>query len=317
MTGHSPKLLLLLLGLAATSVYSFWYAFKSWAKNRAIADTPTSRVRSAAQGYVELSGRGVLPPDARTKGPLTGLPCTWWRYKIEDRRRRNGSGGFSWNEGNPLGALWSWSCADSGTSVEPFVLDDGTGRCLIDPRGAEVFPGATTVWYGSEAWPEERIPGGDGVLGWLLDRIPTGRYRYTEDRLQLQGHVCALGAFRSEGGISVDDPDDAVTDLLHRWKQDQAALLKRFDTNHDGTLSAAEWEQARSAARQEIMAARVADPRTPSLHVLGEPADGRCFLLAAAEGGSLARRFQRRAMAGIGGFVGSAAALTWMLTHVW
>jgi hypothetical protein len=300
MTGQPFKILLLMLALATALVYSFWFAFKSWAKNRTIVDTPTSRVRSAAQGYVELSGRGVLPADSHNKGPLTGLPCTWWRYEIEDRGRRGGS-----------------RSVDSGTSVEPFVLDDGTGQCLIDPRGAEVFPSVTTVWYGPEEWPQQRIPGGDGVLGWLLDRIPTGRYRYTEHRLQIQEHVCALGAFRSEGGISVDDPDAAITELLHQWKQDQAALLKRFDTNHDGTLSAAEWELARAAAHKQIMEGRAADTRTPSLHVLGEPMDGRCFLLAACEGGSLARRFRRRALAGIGGFVGSAVVLTWMLTHLW
>jgi E3 Ubiquitin ligase len=314
MAGHSPRFLLLVLGLAAALAYSFWYAFKSWAKNRAIVDTPTSRIRSAAQGHVELSGRGMLPADSRNKGPLTGLPCTWWRYKIEDRGNR---GSFSWSWGDPLSSFWSWSCVDSGISTEPFVLDDGTGQCLVDPRGAEVFPGVTTVWYGPTAWPEERIPGGGGVLGWLLDRVPTGKYRYTEHRLQLREHVCALGAFRSEGGVSVDDPDAAVTDLLHQWKQDQAALLKRFDTNHDGALNAAEWEQARAAARTQVMEERTADTRTPSLHVLGEPMDGRCFLLAASEGGSLARRFRRRALAGIGGFVGSAAALTWLLTHVW
>jgi hypothetical protein len=44
--------------------------------------------------------------------------------------------------------------------------------------------------------------------------------------------------------------------------------------------------------------------------------DGRAFLLAASDGETLARRFRRRAVAGIGGFVGSCAALTWMLTHV-
>jgi hypothetical protein len=308
MDGHPFKHLLLILGLAAALAYSFWYAFKSWGKNRAIVDTPTSRIRSAAQGYVELSGRGILPADSQIRGPLTGLPCTWWRYKIEDRRHRRGPGMGS--------SFWSRSSVDSGTSTVPFVLDDGTGQCLIDPRGAEVFPSVTTVWYGSEEWPQERIPGGGGVLGWLLDHIPTGRYRYIEHRLQIQEHVCALGAFRSLGGVSVDDPDAAVTDLLHQWKQDQAALLKRFDTNHDGALSAAEWEQARAAARKQIMDGRAADTRTPSSNVLAEPMDGRCFLLAASEGGSLARRFRRRALAGIGGFVGSAAALTWMLTHV-
>ena len=314
MAGPSLRFLLLVLGLAAALVYSFWYAFKSWAKNRAIVDTPTSRIRSAAQGHVELSGRGMLPADSRNKGPLTGLPCTWWRYKIEDRGRR---GSFSWSWGDPISSLWSWSCVDSGISTETFVLDDGTGQCLVDPRGAEVFPSVTTVWYGTTAWPDVRIPGGGGVLGWLLDHIPTGKYRYTEHRLQLREHVCALGAFRSEGGVSVDDPDAAVTDLLHQWKQDQAVLLKRFDANHDGALSAAEWEQARAAARKQVMDGRAADTRTPSMNVLAEPTDGRCFLLAASEGGSLARRFRRRALAGIGGFVGSAAALTWLLTRVW
>jgi E3 ubiquitin ligase len=318
MAGHPLRTVLLILGLAATLVYSFWFAFKSWGKNRALVDTPTSRIRSAAQGYVELSGRGMLPADAQNRGPLTGLPCTWWRYSVEDRGNRGGPRiSSSWSWGDPLSSLWSWSCVSSDTSTVPFLLDDGTGRCLVDPRGAEVFPSVTTVWYGTTEWPEGRIPGGGGALGWLIDRIPTGRYRYTEHRLELKEHVCALGAFRSEGGVSVDDPDAAVTDLLHQWKQDQAALLKRFDANRDGALSAAEWEQARAAARQEVLNSRAADTRTPSLNVLSEPMDGRCFLLAASEGGSLARRFRYRALAGIGGFVGSAAALTWMLTRVW
>ena len=52
------------------------------------------------------------------------------------------------------------------------------------------------------------------------------------------------------------------------------------------------------------------------LNVLAEPADGRSFLLAASDGASLAQRFRRRALGGICGFVGSTAALTWILTHV-
>jgi len=44
--------------------------------------------------------------------------------------------------------------------------------------------------------------------------------------------------------------------------------------------------------------------------------DGRSYLLAASDGESLARRFRRRALAAISWFVGSSAALTWMLTRV-
>jgi hypothetical protein len=302
MSGDRLKFWLIVAGLAAAAAYSFWYAFKAWAKNRVIEDTPTSRVRSAAQGYVELAGRGVLPPNSASKGPLTGIPCTWWRYKIEERRSS--------------GKSRSWTTLQSGTSDVPFVLDDGTGQCLIDPRGAEVFPGATDVWYGSTEWPEVRIPNGTGVFGWLVDACMTDKYRYTEYRLHPQEHVYAIGAFRSLGGASVADPDAAVADLLREWKKDQAALLARFDTNHDGALSAAEWEEARGGARRQVQDARSADTRPPSLNVLANPMDGRAFLLAASDGETLAQRFRRRALAGVGGFVGSAAALTWMLTHV-
>jgi len=302
MSGNRLKFWLIVIGLAAGAVYSFWYAFKAWAKNRLIEDTPTSRVRSAAQGYVELSGEGLLPADSHNKGPLTGMPCTWWRYKVEERSR--------------AGRSRSWSTVDGGTSEIPFVLDDGTGQCLIDPRGAEVFPGATDVWYGPSEWPEVHIPNGTGVFAWLVDNFVTDKYRYTEYRLQTHEELYAIGAFRSLGGVSAESPEGAITELLHAWKQDSAALLARFDSNRDGALSAAEWDQARAAARRQVLDGRAAEIRPPSLNVLANPADGRAFLLAASDGETLARRFRRRALAGIGGFVGSSAALTWMLLHV-
>jgi hypothetical protein len=302
MSGNQFKFWLLVVGLIAAAGYSFWYAFKAWAKNRTIEDTPTSRVRSAAQGYVELSGRSMLPQSSANKAPLSGQPCPWWRYKIEERR-------YS-------GRSRSWSTIQSDTSTEPFLLDDGTGQCLIDPRGAEVFPGATDVWYGATEWPEMHIPNGTGIFGWLVDTFVTDKYRYTEHRLQARQELYAIGAFRSLGGVSVEDPDAAITELLHAWKKDPAALLARFDTNHDGTLSSAEWDQARAAARRQVLEGRAADVRPPSLNVLADPGDGRSFLLAASDGETLARRFRRRALAGIAGFVGSSAALTWMLSHV-
>jgi len=302
MSGNGFKFWLTVAALAAAAAYSFWYAFKAWAKNRVIEDTPTSRVRSAAQGYVEISGLSVLPPNCHNTAPLTRIPCAWWRYKIEERRY--------------AGRSRSWCTIQGDTSTEPFLLDDGTGQCLIDPRGAEVFPGASNVWYGPSEWPEVRIPDGTGILGRLADALLTDKYRYTEYRLQAHEHVYAIGAFRSLGGAGAEDNETAAANLLHEWKKDQAALLARFDTNHDGTLSAAEWEQARAAARRQVLDGRAAEVRPPSVNVLGDPMDGRAFLLAASDGETLARQFRRRAVAGIGGFVGSCAALTWMLTHV-
>jgi len=300
MSGDRAYYWLFVGGFAAAAVYSFWFTFQSWRKNRVIEDTPTSRVRSAAQGYVELSGRGILPPGAKNQGPLTGIPCVWWRYRIEQRRRR---------DRNHLTV--------SDTSEVPFLLDDGTGQCLIDPRGAEVFPGVTNVWYGAEEWPRgPPTPEPTGLLGWVSRAFATGNYRYIEHRLPLGHPVYAIGDFHSVGGAGAVDTETAMTELLRAWKKDQPTLLARFDSNHDGTLSHAEWERARATARQQVIETEVAEMPRPAVNVLAEPGDGRPFLLAGSEGELLAQRFRVRAFAGVGGFVGASAALTWMLTHV-
>jgi hypothetical protein len=288
--------------LAGLAAYSLWHAFRAWRENRLVEDTAPSRIRSAAQGYVELTGRGLTMPKAETKAPLTGLPCTWWRYKIEERRSSGRSRG--------------WSVVDSGISEAPFILDDGTGQCVIDPRGAEVFPKTRTVWYGGSEWPLVHIPDGEGFLGKLVDAlIPGGRYRYTEYRLQSHETVCALGAYQSLGGVSVESPERAVAELLREWKLDQKSLLERFDSNHDGVLQSEEWDRARAAARQQVVD-QMLPSSTPGPSVLSKPTDGRAFLLSASDGRSLASRLRRKAILGTAAGFGSGIAMVWILTRV-
>jgi hypothetical protein len=114
----------------------------------------------------------------------------------------------------------------------------------------------------------------------------------------------------------VDSPDRAAADLLRDWKQDQASLLSRFDADHDGVISAAEWDRARAAAREQAIAAAGAEAEAPGINVLSKPADGRTFMLAASDEQTLARRLRRRAAAGVLAFVASCSALTWMLTRL-
>ena len=56
-------------------------------RNLLTARAPTC----ACAQYLELSGEGRLPPDAQNKAPLSGIPCTWWRYKVEERESRRQS----------------------------------------------------------------------------------------------------------------------------------------------------------------------------------------------------------------------------------
>jgi hypothetical protein len=292
------RLLSFAVMLAAAGGYCFWFGFKSLSKCRALENTPTARIRSAAQGYAEFAGVGTLPARAVCRGPLTGLHCTWWKYKIEERGSRRRSG---------------WRTIDSMTSETPFLLDDGTGKCLVDPRGAEVVAHEHTVWFGNAEWPVVRVPPGDGLVGKFFDALLSGgRYRYSEWRLNEDQPVYALGEFSTSGGVSGDDTEGETLQLLHTWKADQVKLLERFDANHDGHIDANEWEQVRVAARAEVLAKRNAKELAPAVPMLSEPADGRPYLLSDSDQASLARRFRWRAGGGICAFVASMAALAWI-----
>lgn len=97
-------------------------------RSHAMDDTPTSKIASAAQGFVELQGRGQALDGTPLLSPLNQLPCLWYRYKIERKR------------GN------DWKTEERATSSALFVLDDGSGHCTVDPEGAEVSPQHTETW---------------------------------------------------------------------------------------------------------------------------------------------------------------------------
>jgi hypothetical protein len=127
------NLLILLLGLklqsrigwqvsfALVGLTSFWAWYANLKRYRTVADTPTSRIASAPQGYIELAGRGQQPPGDGLASPISGLPCLWYRYRIE---RKNGD---------------RWEYVESGTSHDTFGVSDGSGQVLVDPDGAEIL----------------------------------------------------------------------------------------------------------------------------------------------------------------------------------
>jgi len=257
-----------LLGGAGATAYSVVH----WRRARAFEDTPASRVRSAAQGYVELSGIARALPGTPTRAPLTGKPCLWFQYKIEERGSRN-----------------DWRTIDSGTSDETFALDDDTGRVTVDPTGADVTALDKSVWYADDpgTLPALRPIQWMGALA--------SRYRCTE-RLIVEGQpLSAVGLFRTQRAAdAAGSPDTELALRLREWKQDPQRMA-RVDRDHDGTISPAEWEQARSEARDEVLKELREQAAQPGWHVLQKPVDGRPFLLGAGSVASLAGRYRRYA----------------------
>lgn len=159
--------------------YSFYYL-----KNlRSIEDIPPSKVRSATQGFVELNGisRSLtkVPP---LTGKLTGQPCAWYYYKIE---------WFYTTQISDQETRSQWNIIEQGLSIDPFLLDDGTGECIILPQNGELIPNSISVWRGHTRVP---TPQTQSFWHWLLwDNW--GRYRYTEQRLMLETPIYARGTF--------------------------------------------------------------------------------------------------------------------------
>jgi hypothetical protein len=258
------------VALALAAPLCFYFGFRNWRLARLIDDTPRSRIRSAAQGYVELGGRARMPANTVNNSPLTGRACVWWLYRIERSVMSNRN---------------RWEIIDRGASTQVFLIEDETGSCLVNPQGADVRPDETTVWYGAEPWPTGGFAAGRTELFGSRD------YRYTEHRIVETELVNVIGDFRTVGGIATEDFEGEVAKLLAQWKQDQPALLQRFDTNHDGVLSQAEWEAARAAARRQI-SEQPPKAAAPNLNVMMHPQDKRPYLIAAGDLRKLAWRIR-------------------------
>lgn len=115
--------------LSAMALVSFFAWMSALYRLRTIRDTPTSKVASAAQGYVELAGRGRPFGDTPLISKLRALPCLWYRYKVEHRTSKD-----------------KWETLDSGESRDAFVLRDESGDCVIAPEQAEIVTKHRDQW---------------------------------------------------------------------------------------------------------------------------------------------------------------------------
>jgi hypothetical protein len=262
---------LIALAAATLALFGLWRFFVRLRRDRVVADTPPVRIRSAAQGYVKVSGRVRPAGPTPTAAPLSARPCVWWSYEIAHQERDA--------KGNA-----HWHTVENGASVELFQLVDEDGaNCLVGPVSAEVTPSIHNVWYGDEPRPPGPPPEDP------LPLLHTGAWRYTERLLGVGERVCVMGELRSHS--EVGDVNAAAAVKLHEWKQDQAALLARFDLDHDGRLNAAEWDAARAAAARESQSQSLQSAITRT-SVITEPANGEPFLIAPLSAAQLERREQ-------------------------
>ena len=238
------------------------YGFVQLSRARLMQDIPTSRLRSAAQGYVELHGHARLLPGPQITAPLSGARCCWWDYRVEEHRTVTRGGKRS----------SEWVVIDRGTSDELFLLDDGTGECVIDPVGAKVIPSLSRTWRGYHPRPQ----GPPRERGWFQ----VGNFRYSERLVQFGDPLFALGHFQTQIASRDDNESRDVSELLATWKKDRVNLLQRFDADRDGQIDLKEWEAARREAIQQVRDEQVQRSIQPDLNILNQPKDRRPYILS-------------------------------------
>jgi hypothetical protein len=267
---HNPTAWLWCLGIMALISLLAW--FSALHRLRTINGTPTSKVASAAQGYVELIGKGNYFEGTQIISPLSPLPCLWYRYKVERKNSKN-----------------QWTTESSGESDAPFLLDDGSAACVVDPTGAEIITSNKDTWT-------------------------KGAYRYTEWKLLNIDKIYAIGEFKTLGG-STDERrnSDEIKAVLAEWKLNMPELHARFDLNGDGELDMQEWGLARSAAKREAEKVLTQARSAPDIHYLVRPGNGRLFLISNLAPDKLARRYAIWAWAHLVIFFGALGGMVWVL----
>ncbi|MBI3222992.1 MAG: hypothetical protein HYZ46_08035 [Nitrosomonadales bacterium] len=130
---------LICLGMMAVlSLFAWQSALR---RLRSIRATPTSKIASAAQGYVELVGHGQQFGEPPLLGKLSQLPCLWYRYKIERRDSDR-----------------NWKTEETGESQDSFMLRDETGECAVDPEQAEIITQHKDSWqHGEHRYTEWKL----------------------------------------------------------------------------------------------------------------------------------------------------------------
>ncbi|MCM2324447.1 MAG: E3 ubiquitin ligase family protein [Oligoflexia bacterium] len=237
------------VALFAFGIFAFFYGFKILRHKRLIENTPTSRIRSMPQGPVELCGKALRTTPLFT--PFSAVPCAYFEYKVEEYRSS--------------GKKSRWVTIRSGNSKDQeFAIEDETGRVRILPQGAEVMIPRDQVFQNglgsslppnAQAFLEGHGLSTTGLLGFGR------RLRLTEAFIAEGDPLYVFGTAMPINSAKPREQKQKVMERLRRLKQDPAAMA-RLDTNHDGVVSADEWERARQAVERDAAEGLAPEQRT-------------------------------------------------------
>ena len=253
-------------------------------RSRMIENVPTSKIRSASQGYVELEGKAMTMEGPIIISPLSGKSCVWYRYKIEEKVKEYNSKGKSHTY---------WKVVKKETSDAIFLLQDDTGRCVIDPDDADVIVTNKRTWH---------------------KRTVTPIRRYTEELITDSEPLYAIGLFNTVANVGHKQQREQVHYLLREWKNDPNRLLHEFDLDRNGQLDESEWELARLAAERQIKREYGHQEKLEQLNIL-KNTDHRQqgFIISTIPENTLIKHYRRHALLSLLVFFSLGSLVVWAI----
>jgi hypothetical protein len=153
--------IVVILVIFVVSIGLFMRSMSCFRLARTIEDIPTSKIRSAHQGYVEIKGKTTLNGQSPLYVPRLEVPCVWYRYQV-----------FRDDQGQP------GDKERDKESIRGIYIEDATGICTAHAHRAQIHP--TNVVHHIEANTRHVMSWiGVGeyvyVLGWLNTLHPAPR----------------------------------------------------------------------------------------------------------------------------------------------
>ncbi|MFC6757425.1 MULTISPECIES: GIDE domain-containing protein [Haloarcula] len=142
------------------------------------------------RGPVEIEGRAVEGDAGTVEAPFTGSRCLAYTCEVEELRQS--------------GKSQSWETLDTGMGGVDFVVDDGTGRVVVNPEGADIHLESHSVTIPPHTELPERIARyvaenetvdpQDRVVDLKITQFEVGnKQRFTERRLDIGETVYVCG----------------------------------------------------------------------------------------------------------------------------
>lgn len=220
-------------GLFLSGLIMLVLGFHEYGEYSLIRNTPTSTVRSAPMGRVEVKGE-VHPLDDENllEAPFTGEECLGYDCLVEEYHSDDDGG--------------NWHTVHMNRRTEPFVLEDPTGKLVVEPEEAEWGIGShefREIYYEDSAPPRiqsfvEREIDSEKMLD--FDLMGGDKLRFSENRIPLDEELYVLGGARPlEEQLNGDErPDDA--EILIKRNQN-TGMFYLSEQSENEILSSKKW----------------------------------------------------------------------------